>query len=172
MSETIWSKNLRARPGSDVNVDYEPLLPEGQCADVTHVPTILERNASEAARHNVTKPHRPRTYRDAGLERTSGGAHVKLEQAPQGATGRGLGWSRGPQEDRGRITISGRSRRHRTGGANHFLSIVTAHQRVQSIDCSRYYPLAVEQRRRIRRYKKGFANTAVDPTETIKVDGE
>ena len=30
------------RPGSAVNVDYEPLLPEGQCADVTLVPTISE----------------------------------------------------------------------------------------------------------------------------------
>ncbi len=29
-------------PGSDVNVDCEPLLLEGQCADVTLVPTISE----------------------------------------------------------------------------------------------------------------------------------
>ena len=40
-----------------------------------------------------------------GPERASGGAgrsavRVKPEQAPQGATGRGLGWCRGPQVDR------------------------------------------------------------------------
>ena len=45
--------------------------------------------------------------------------------------------------------------------------MVTAGQRVQIITISnRYGPLAIEQR--IRRYKKGFQNTAVD---LIKVDG-
>ncbi len=29
-------------PRSDVNVDYKPLLPEWQCADLTHVPTFSE----------------------------------------------------------------------------------------------------------------------------------
>ena len=65
------------------------------------------RAAAEATRHNVTKPHRPRTYRD----------RVKPEQAPQGTTGRGLGWSRRPQVDRTRSTILERSRGRQTGGA-------------------------------------------------------
>ena len=34
-----------------------------------------------AARHNVTKPHRPRTYRDAGRERASGAAGRSTRQA-------------------------------------------------------------------------------------------
>ncbi len=38
-------------PGSDVNVDYEPLLPEGQCADVTLVPTISELKMRSYSRH-------------------------------------------------------------------------------------------------------------------------
>ena len=32
------------------------------------------RVVAEAARHNVTQPHLPRTYRDAGRERASGAA--------------------------------------------------------------------------------------------------
>ncbi len=51
-----------------------------------------------------------------------------------------------------------------------FVSIVTAGQQIQVIDCNCYCPLAVEQR--IVRYKKGSKNIAVDQTETIKVDGE
>ncbi len=43
------------------------------------------RAASEAARHNVTKPHHQRTYRDAGRERASGAAsrskHLKAPPA-------------------------------------------------------------------------------------------
>ncbi len=39
------------------------------------------RAAAEAARHNVTKPHRPRTYRDAGRERASGAASRSMCQA-------------------------------------------------------------------------------------------
>ena len=36
----------------------------------------------------------------SGLREGRAGVRVKPEQAPQGATGRGLGWSRGPQVDR------------------------------------------------------------------------
>ena len=75
------------------------------------------RAAEEATLHNVTKPHRLRTHRDAGRERASGAACIKPEQAPQGATGCGLGWSRGPQVDRGRSTILEQSCGCRTGGA-------------------------------------------------------
>ena len=32
------------------------------------------RAAAEATRHNVTKPHRPRTHLDAGRKRASGAA--------------------------------------------------------------------------------------------------
>ena len=93
------------------------------------------RAAAEATRRNVTKPHRPRTYRDAGRECASGaagrraGVRVEPEQAPQGATGRGLGWSRGPQVDRRRSTISEQSRGRRTGGVSVNLSIVTGRSR-------------------------------------------
>ena len=66
----------------------------------------MGRSRGGAARHNVTKPHRPRTYRDAGreLRERRAGVRVKPEQAPQGATGRGLGWScagtsSGPEEE-------------------------------------------------------------------------
>ncbi len=38
-SRVINDPEKEPRPGSDVNVDYEPLLPEGQCADVTIVPS-------------------------------------------------------------------------------------------------------------------------------------
>ena len=63
------------------------------------------RLSPEATWHNVNKPHRPRAHLAAGPELASGGAgrsavRVKPEQAPQGATGRGLGWCRGPQVDR------------------------------------------------------------------------
>ena len=70
--------------------------------------------AAGAARNNVTKPHRQRTYRDAGLERLRerrAGARAKPEQVPQGDPGRGLGRRRGPHVDR-------RSK-YKLGGTNH-----------------------------------------------------
>ena len=39
------------------------------------------RAAADATRHNVTTPHRPRTYRDAGRERASGAAGRSTRQA-------------------------------------------------------------------------------------------
>ena len=39
------------------------------------------RAAAEATRHNVTKPHRLRTYRDAGGERAFGAAGQSMHQA-------------------------------------------------------------------------------------------
>jgi hypothetical protein len=50
------------------------------------------RAAAGAARHNVTKPHRPRTYRDAGRERASGAASRSMCQA--GASTSRCHWSR------------------------------------------------------------------------------
>ena len=41
----------------------------------------------------------------SGLWERRAGVRIKPEQAPQGASGRGLGWSRGPQVDRRRSTI-------------------------------------------------------------------
>ncbi len=38
MSEVIRSKSLA--PGPDINGNYEQLLLEGQCAGITHVPTL------------------------------------------------------------------------------------------------------------------------------------
>jgi hypothetical protein len=73
------------------------------------------RAAAGAARHNVTKPHRPRTYRDAGRERASGAASLSMCQAGGASTSR-RHWSRtrkeswaarGPEEQvqsRGTIT--------------------------------------------------------------------
>jgi hypothetical protein len=49
VSETIQNKSL-SRPGSDVNVNYEPFLPEGQCAGINHVPTISERKTRSESR--------------------------------------------------------------------------------------------------------------------------
>ena len=94
------------------------------------------RATTEATRHNVTKLHRPRTNRDAGREQASGAAgrstrrrllRVKPEQAPHGATGRGLGWSRGPQVDRRRSTILEQSCGRRTGGATVGYICATGH---------------------------------------------
>ena len=53
----------------------------------------------------------------SGLRERRAGVRVKPEQAPQGATGRGLGRSRGPQVDRRRSTILEQSCGRRTGGA-------------------------------------------------------
>ena len=54
----------------------------------------------------------------SGLRERWVGVRVKPEQAPQGATGRGLGCrSRGPQVDRRRSTILEQSCGRRTGGA-------------------------------------------------------
>ena len=57
--------------------------------------------------------------------------HVKQEQAPQGATGRGLGWSRGPQVDRRRSTILEQSCGRRTGGATVGLCITAVWSRIR-----------------------------------------
>ncbi len=54
------------------------------------------RAAAGAARHNVTKPHRPRTYRDAGRERASGAASRSTCQA--GASTSRCHWSRTRKE--------------------------------------------------------------------------
>ena len=39
------------------------------------------RAAAAAARHNVTKPRRPQTYRDTGREQASGAAGWSMRQA-------------------------------------------------------------------------------------------
>ena len=65
----------------------------------------------------------------SGLRERRAGVRVKPEQAPQGATGRGLGWIRWPQVDRRRSTISEQSRGRRTGGVSVNLSIVTSRSR-------------------------------------------
>ena len=63
------------------------------------------RAAAEANRHNVTKLHRPRTYRDAGRERTSGAAGRSTHQAGASTSRRHWPWTRmesrassGPEE--------------------------------------------------------------------------
>ena len=80
------------------------------------------RAAAEAARHNVTKPHRLRTYRDAGRERASGAARLSTRQARASTSRRNWQWtrmesraSRGPEEryDTGAVmqTSDGQSNR-------------------------------------------------------------
>jgi hypothetical protein len=80
------------------------------------------RAAAEATRHNVTKPHRPRTYRDAGRERASGAAGRSTRQAGASTSRRHWPWTRmesrassGPEEkyDTGAVmrTSDGRSNR-------------------------------------------------------------
>ena len=80
------------------------------------------RAAAEATRHNVTKPHRPRTYRDAGRERASGAAGRSTRQAGASTSRRHWPWTRmesrassGPEEkyDIGAVmlTSDGRSNR-------------------------------------------------------------
>ena len=80
------------------------------------------RAAAEATRHNVTKPHRPRTNRDAGRERASGAAGRSTRQAGASTSRRHWLWTRmesrassGPEEkyDTGAVmrTSDGRSNR-------------------------------------------------------------
>ena len=80
------------------------------------------RAAAEATRHNVTKPHRPLTYRDAGRERASGAAVRSTRQAGASTSRRHWPWTRmesrassGPEEmyDTGAVmrTSDGRSNR-------------------------------------------------------------
>ncbi len=68
VSEMTLSKSL-AR--SDVNVDYEPLLLEGQCADETHVPTISElkmRSDSQLAGYVISSVLEPKKDDDSEPE--------------------------------------------------------------------------------------------------------
>ncbi len=62
--------------------------------------------AAEAAWHNVTKPHRLRTYRDVGRERASGAADQSTRQAGASTSRRHWQWTRmesrassGPEEE-------------------------------------------------------------------------
>jgi hypothetical protein len=56
------------------------------------------RAAAEAARHKMTKPHRPWTYRDAGREWASGAASQSMRQAGVSTSRRH--WSRTRKESR------------------------------------------------------------------------
>ena len=63
------------------------------------------RAAAEATRHNVTKPHRQRTFRDAGRERASGAAGRSTRQAGASTSRHHWLWTRmdlwatsGPEE--------------------------------------------------------------------------
>ena len=97
------------------------------------------RVAAEASRHNVTKPHRLRTYRDASRERASGAASRSTCQA--GASTSRCHWSRTQKESRAargpEEPVQFRGTDHADvghGAANRFLSIVTADHRVRIID--------------------------------------
>ena len=64
------------------------------------------RAAAEATLHNLTKPHRPQTYRDAGRERASGAAGRSTRQAGASTSRRHWQWTRmesrassGPEEE-------------------------------------------------------------------------
>ncbi len=90
------------------------------------------RAAADAALHNVTKPHRPRTYWDAGRERASGAAgrskHLKAPLVVDSDGVVSLKWTWGGVRSRSDHADVGH------GGDNRFLSIVTAGQRVRIID--------------------------------------
>ena len=94
----------------------------------------------EAARHNVTKPHRLRTYLDAGREWASGAAGRSTRQAGGGTSRRHWSWtwmeswaSSGPEEEYelGLITRLSDWKRNRfplnnTAGHGYQSSIATA----------------------------------------------
>ena len=59
------------RPWSAASVDYEPLLPEGQCAGITHVPTVPERKSrsySQLACYVISNVFEPPTDDDLDLD--------------------------------------------------------------------------------------------------------
>ena len=98
------------------------------------------RAAAEATRHNVTKPHRPRTYRDAGRERASGAAGRSTRQAGASTSRRHWPWTRmesrassGPEEkyDIGAVmrTSDGRSMRQSFNSDRQVTAVI--------IDCNR-----------------------------------
>ena len=66
-SRVINNPEQEPRPGSDINVDYEPLLPEGRCADIILVPTISElkmRSDSRLACYVISNVLEPQTDDD------------------------------------------------------------------------------------------------------------
>ncbi len=93
------------------------------------------RAAARAARHNVTKPHRLRTYQDAGRERASGAASRITRQARARTSRRHWPWtgrSRGPQVDQEEVQSWAKNADVGHGGADRFLSIVTTGQPLNS----------------------------------------
>jgi hypothetical protein len=99
------------------------------------------RAAADAARHNVTKSHRPRTYRDAGRERASAAAGRSMRQA--GASTSTRHWpctriesraSNGPEEEYYLGTITRTSERRSKG----FPSNSNLRSRISIIDCNSY----------------------------------
>jgi hypothetical protein len=102
--------------------------------------------AVEGARHNVTKPHQPQTYWDAGSEQASGAAGKNTRQAGASTSRRHWPGSRWPRMDQRKSAMSEQSCICQTGRVNlrHFLSIVTAGQLVQIIDYSSKYLIAAQ----------------------------
>ena len=90
----------------------------------------------------------------SGLRERRAGVRVKPEQAPQGATGRGLGWSRGPQVDRRRSTILEQSCGRQTGGAT-VGSYMCHRSRISITNCNRCQIRSLLSIG-FGRYKKGF----------------
>jgi hypothetical protein len=98
------------------------------------------RAAAEATRHNVTKPHRLRTYRDAGRERASGAAGRSTRQAGASTSRLHGPWTRmesrassGPEEkyDIGAVTRTSDGRSIRQFNMQH-------RSRISISDCNRW----------------------------------
>ncbi len=127
------------------------------------------RAAPEAALHNVTKPHRPRTYRDAGRERALRAASQSTRQAGASTSRRhwlwtlivtGLKWTGGGVQPRDNHADVGHGRAnsfihnsdHRSMGTDHHQVAVSVRSRKQQNE----------------RYEERDSNIAVDLTETIE----
>jgi hypothetical protein len=111
-SRVINDPEQEPRPGSDVNVDYEPLLPEGQCADVTLVPTISElkmRSDSRLAGYVISSVLEPPTDDDSEPEGSLTGSTVAKDRAASSLATKGPA-SKGPPKSadrrRGQLTVA------------------------------------------------------------------
>jgi hypothetical protein len=111
-SRVINDPEQEPRPGSDVNVDYEPLLPEGQCADTTLVPTISElkmRSDSRLACYVISSVLEPPTDDDSEPEGSLTGSTVAKDRAASSLATKGPA-SKGPPKSadrrRGQLTVA------------------------------------------------------------------
>ncbi len=122
----------------------------------------------------VTKLDRPQTYREAGRERASGAAGRSTRQAGASTERRHWQWtqmeSRASSEQEQAYNLGSDHADVGRGGAHRFFSIATQVNGYRSSIVTTTIHLLSSSG--LRRYKKGFVNTAVDLTESVKVEGE